>query len=354
MVETLNFPVQRVAQSRLAQVDFEDLGFGKYYADHMFVVQYADSQWHSPRIVPFGDLALSPATSALHYGQALFEGLKAYKNAAGETLLFRPDANAQRLNASAERLAMPALPEEYFIGGLQQLLAIDKDWIPAAAGHSLYIRPYMFATDAYVGVRPSETYMFIIFTSPVGVYYNKPVKVKVETHYTRAPKGGTGYAKAAGNYAAALLPTALAQNEGYDQLLWTDGATHEFFEESGTMNAMFVIDGKLITPATSDSILKGVTRDSVLKLAQQMGIPTEERPVSVHEVIEAAKTGRLQEAFGVGTAATIAPIAVIGHEGVDYALPDMSTRTVAPRVHQALDDIKTGKAADTFGWVMKI
>lgn len=354
MVETLNYPVQRVAQSRLAQVDFENLGFGKYYADHMFVMQYADGQWHTPRIVPFGDLALSPATSALHYGQALFEGLKAYKNEAGEVLLFRPEANAQRLNASAQRLAMPALPEEHFMGGLQQLLAIDKDWVPAAAGHSLYIRPYMFATDAYVGVRPSETYLFIIFTSPVGVYYNKPVKVKVETHYTRAPKGGMGYAKAAGNYAAALLPTALAQQQGYDQLLWTDGTAHEYFEESGTMNAMFVIDGKLITPATSDSILKGVTRDSVLKLAQQMGIATEERPVSVKEVIEAAQTGRLQEAFGAGTAATIAPIAVIGYEGIDYALPDMATRTVAPRLHQALDAIKTGKTADTFGWVMKI
>ncbi len=354
MVETLHFPVQRVVQSRLAQVDFSDLGFGKYYADHMFVMEYADGQWHTPRIMPFGDLMMSPATSALHYGQALFEGLKAYKNEAGEVLLFRPEANAQRLNDSARRLAMPALPEEYFIGGLQQLLALDKDWIPSAAGHSLYIRPFMFATDAYVGVRPSETYMFIIFTSPVGVYYNKPVKVKVETHYTRAPKGGVGYAKAAGNYAAALLPTALAQQEGYDQLLWTDGSTHEYFEESGTMNAMFVMDGKLITPATSDSILKGVTRDSVLKLAQQMGIPTEERPVSVREVIEAAQTGRLQEAFGVGTAATIAPISVIGYEGTDYALPDMAARTVAPRIHQALDDIKTGKTADTFGWVMKI
>ena len=354
MVETLHFPVQRVAQSRLAQVDFSDLGFGKYYADHMFVMQYSGGQWHTPRIAPFGDLMMSPATSALHYGQALFEGLKAYRNEAGEVLLFRPDANAQRLNASAQRLAMPALPEEYFISGLQQLLALDKDWIPSAAGHSLYIRPFMFATDAYVGVRPSETYTFIIFTSPVGVYYNKPVKVKVETHYTRAPKGGMGYAKAAGNYAAALLPTALAQQEGYDQLLWTDGSAHEYFEESGTMNAMFVMDGKLITPATSDSILKGVTRDSVLKLAQQMGIPTEERPVSVKEVIEAAQTGRLQEAFGVGTAATIAPIAVIGCEGTDYALPDMATRTVAPRIHQALDDIKTGKTTDTFGWVMKI
>ncbi|MCU0354943.1 MAG: branched-chain amino acid aminotransferase [Cytophagales bacterium] len=354
MVDTLTFPVQQTAQSRLSEVDFANLGFGKYYSDHMFVVQYADKQWQNPRIVPYGDLSLSPATSALHYGQALFEGLKAYKNEAGEVLVFRPEANARRLNASAERLAMPALPEEMFMAGLQQLLALDKDWIPAAPGHSLYIRPFMFATDAYTGVRPSETYLFIIFTCPVGVYYNKPVRVKVETHFTRAPKGGMGYSKAAGNYASALYPTALAQKDGYDQLLWTDGVSHEYFEESGTMNVMFVINGKLVTPATSDSILKGVTRDSVLKLAQQMGIAVEERPVSVREVIEAAKNGTLTEAFGVGTAATIAPIAVIGHEGVDYTLPPMETRTVAPRIHQALDDIKTGKAADSFGWVVKM
>lgn len=353
MVDTLTFPVQKVAQSRLPQVDFSNLGFGKYYSDHMFIMEYSGGQWHDGRIIPYGDLSLSPATSALHYGQAIFEGLKAYKNEAGEVLVFRPEANAQRLNASAERLAMPALPEEYFINGLLQLLAVDKDWVPAAPGHSLYIRPYMFATDAYTGVRPSETYYFIIFTCPVGVYYNKPVRVKVETEFTRAAKGGTGYAKAAGNYAASLLPAALAQKAGYDQLLWTDGKNHEYFEESGTMNVVFVIDGKIVTPATSDSILKGITRDSILTLARHMGLPVEERPVTVKEVIEAAKNGTLQEAFGVGTAATIAPIAVIGHEGVDYTLPAVENRTIAPRIHQALDDIKTGKVADTFGWIMK-
>jgi branched-chain amino acid aminotransferase len=353
MVDTLTFPVQKVAQSRLPQVDFSNLGFGKYYSDHMFIMEYSGGQWHNGRIIPYGDLSLSPATSALHYGQAIFEGLKAYKNEAGEVLVFRPEANAQRLNASAERLAMPALPEEYFINGLLQLLAVDKDWVPAAPGHSLYIRPYMFATDAYTGVRPSETYYFIIFTCPVGVYYNKPVRVKVETEFTRAAKGGTGYAKAAGNYAASLLPAALAQKAGYDQLLWTDGKNHEYFEESGTMNVVFVIDGKIVTPATSDSILKGITRDSILTLARHMGLSVEERPVTVKEVIEAAKNGTLQEAFGVGTAATIAPIAVIGHEGVDYTLPAVENRTIAPRIHQALDDIKTGKVADTFGWIMK-
>ncbi len=354
MVDTLTFPVQKVAQSRLPQVDFSDLGFGKYYSDHMFLLEYSEGQWHDGRIVPYGDLSLSPATSALHYGQAIFEGLKAYKNEAGEILVFRPEANAQRLNASAERLAMPALPEEYFVQGLQQLLAVDKDWVPSAAGHSLYIRPFMFATDAYTGVRPSLSYYFIIFTCPVGVYYNKPVRVKVETEFTRAAKGGTGYAKAAGNYAASLLPASLAQKAGYDQLLWTDGKNHEYFEESGTMNVVFVIDGKIVTPATSDSILKGITRDSILTLARQMGIPVEERPVSVKEVITAAQNGSLQEAFGVGTAATIAPIAVIGHDGVDYTLPSVENRVIAPKIQKAYDDVKTGKTPDSFGWIMKI
>ncbi len=354
MIDTMTFPVEKIAQSRLSQTDFSNLVFGKYYSDHMFIVEYSDKEWKNARIMPYGDLQLSPAISALHYGQAIFEGLKAYKNEAGEISVFRPEANAQRLNASAERLAMPTLPEEYFLNGLHQLLSLDRDWIPSAAGHSLYIRPFMFATDAYTGVRPSESYLFIIFTCPVGVYYSKPVRVKVETHFTRAAKGGVGYAKAAGNYASALYPTALAQKEGYDQLLWTDGKNHEYFEESGTMNVMFVMDDKLITPATSDSILKGITRDSVVTLAKQMGITVEERAVSVKEVIEAAQKGTLQEAFGVGTAATIAPISVIGYEGKDYTLPAIETRTLSAKVKQALDAIKTGQAEDTFNWLMKL
>jgi branched-chain amino acid aminotransferase len=249
---------------------------------------------------------------------------------------------------------MPELPEEIFMNGLAQLLTVDRNWIPTQPGCSLYIRPVMFATDDYIGVKPSDTYSFIIFTSPVGAYYNKPVRVKVETHYTRAAPGGMGFAKAAGNYAAAMYPSQLAHQQGYDQLLWTDGREHKYFEESGTMNVIFVMNGKLITPPTTDSILKGVTRDSVLQLARDWGYAVEERPVSVEEVIAAAKNGTLQEAFGAGTAATIAPIAVISHEGTDYTLPPVETRKLSNRLHQGMDDIKTGRAADPHGWIFKI
>jgi branched-chain amino acid aminotransferase len=354
MIDVITYPVQTTSHSRLAECDFNNLQFGKTFADHMFVADYKDGQWQQPRIVPYGNLSLSPALSSLHYGQALFEGLKAYKNEAGEILVFRPEANARRLNASAERLCMPPLPEEIFLNGLAQLLSLDRDWIPTQPGYSLYIRPVMFATDDYIGVKPSDSYSFIIFCSPVGAYYNKPVRVKVETHYTRAAPGGMGFAKAAGNYAAAMYPSQLAQEQGYDQLLWTDGREHKYFEESGTMNVIFVINGKVVTPPTTDSILKGVTRDSVLQLVRDWGVAVEERPVSVEEVIAAAKNGTLEEAFGAGTAATIAPIAVISHEGTDYTLPSVENRKISNRLRQTMDDIKTGRVADPHGWIFRV
>jgi len=354
MIDVSTYPVETVAQSRIAECDFNNLQFGKTFADHMFVVDYKDGQWQQPRVVPYGNLSLSPALSSLHYGQALFEGLKAYKNEAGDILVFRPEANARRLNASAVRLCMPELPEEIFMNGMAQLLTVDRNWIPTQPGCSLYIRPVMFATDDYIGVKPSDTYSFIIFTSPVGAYYNKPVRVKVETHYTRAAPGGMGFAKAAGNYAAAMYPSQLAHQQGYDQLLWTDGREHKYFEESGTMNVIFVMNGKVVTPPTTDSILKGVTRDSVLQLARDWGYAVEERPVSVEEIIAAAKNGTLEEAFGAGTAATIAPIALIHHEGTDYTLPPVEIRKLSNRLHQGMDDIKTGRAADPHGWIFKI
>ncbi len=354
MIDQVTIPVQQVAKSRITEVDFNNVQFGKSFADHMFVVNYANGQWQNPQIVPYGNLSLSPALSSLHYGQALFEGLKAYKNEAGEILVFRPDANAQRLNASAQRLCMPELPEELFLNGLFQLLSIDRDWIPTKPGYSLYIRPVMFATDDYIGVKPSDTYTFLIFTSPVGAYYSKPVRVKVETHYTRAAPGGMGFAKAAGNYAASLYPAQLALQQGYDQLLWTDGREHKYFEESGTMNVVFVINGKIITPSTSDSILKGITRDSILQLARDWDVKVEERPVSVEEVITALKNGTLEEAFGVGTAATIAPIAVIAHEGTEYTLPEVAARKLSNRLKHTLDDIKIGNAPDPHKWVFKV
>ncbi|MCS7004786.1 MAG: branched-chain amino acid aminotransferase [Cytophagales bacterium] len=346
------FPIQKTKHSKLHEVDINNAPFGKVFSDHILIADYVEGKWRDARIVPYGDITISPATSALHYGQSIFEGLKADRHINGKNIcLFRPEANFLRMNISAERMCMPSITEEIFIGGIRELLNLDRDWVPTSQGCSLYIRPFMFATDPYIGMKPSQTYKFMIFTSPVGAYYSAPVKVKVEQHYTRAVKGGTGYAKFSGNYAASMYPTKLAAQQGYDQIIWTDGQTHQFIEEAGTMNIMFVIDGKLITPATGDSILKGVTRDSVLTIARQWGMTVEERPVPVAEVIDAIKTKRLQEAFGAGTAATIAHISVIGHEGVDYTLPPIHEREFSNKVYRELYDIKHGIKPDPYGWV---
>lgn len=354
MIDTLNIDITTVQASKISSVDFDNLKFGQVFADHMFVAEYKNGQWQDFKITPYEQLKLSPATSVLHYGQSIFEGMKAYKNAAGEVLIFRPEANHQRMNASAQRMCMPEIPEEVFLGGLNQLLSIDKDWVPSKPGCALYIRPFMFATDEYVGIRPSDTYKFIIFCCPVGAYYAEPVRVKVETQYTRSCEGGTGAAKAAGNYAAALYPAKLAQSQGYHQLVWTDAKEHKYIEESGTMNIMFVINDTLITPAATDTILKGITRDSVLTLARKWGMKVEERKVAVEEVIEALKNGTLKEAFGTGTAATIAQIALINCHGADYTLPPIETRKFSNKVLQTLDAIKTCQLEDEFGWVYKV
>ncbi|MBC7920197.1 MAG: branched-chain amino acid aminotransferase, partial [Ferruginibacter sp.] len=299
-------------------------------------------------------LSFTPAMMALHYGQAIFEGMKAYRGASGDVLTFRPLDNWKRINTSAERLCMPTLPQEVFMGGLTELLRLDSGWVPDRPGYSLYIRPVMYATDEYIGVSPSNTYQFVIFTCPVGVYYAKPLKVWVETHYSRAAEGGVGFSKNAGNYAGSLYPTKLAHQKGYDQLIWTDAKEHQYVEEAGTMNFMFLIDNVLVTPSTvDDTILKGITRDSVLQLARDWGMPTEERKVSVREVLDGIQKGTLQEAFGAGTAATIAPISLIHHAGTDYVLPNVETRAFSNRVLQALNDIKHGRSEDPHGWVYK-
>lgn len=353
-VDTLTIPTQRVAKSRISEVDFDNLQFGKTFSDHMFVVDYKDGAWQDPQVLPYGNMSLSPATSSLHYGQAIFEGMKAYKDENGDILLFRPLANLQRLNKSAERLCMPELPEELFMQGLEQLLRLDAEWVPAKEGSSLYIRPLMFATDDYIGVRPSMNYRFLIITGPVGKYYDKPVKVAVEPHYVRSAEGGAGYAKAAGNYAASLLPSRKMQEKGYDQLIWTDAKEHKYVEESGTMNVMFVIDDVLVTPSLSTSILHGVTRDSVLQVAKDLGFKVEERRVAVDEVIAAQQAGKLTEAFGTGTAAIISQIALIHHNGQDYELPPVETRKISNSIGAELDKIRTGQAPDTHHWVHKI
>jgi branched-chain amino acid aminotransferase len=352
--DTLHIEIQQVAESRISEVDFDNLVFGKHHADHMFVADYANGEWQNLRIVPYGNLSLSPATAALHYGQAIFEGMKAYKNDADEVLLFRPLDNLRRFNRSAERMCMPTLPEEIFMAGMETLLRLDAAWVPTKEECSLYVRPYMFSTDPYIGVRPSDTYSFIIFTSPVGKYYSNPPKVKVETQYIRAAQGGVGAAKCAGNYAASLYPAKMAQQQGYDQLIWTDAQTHEYIEESGTMNVMFSMGGKLITPAVSDTILDGVTRKSIVDIARYWGIPVEERRVSVREVVEAIEKGTFEAAFGAGTAVVVSPFAVIAYDGIDYTLPVLTQDSFALRAKAFLTDIRTGKVADPFGWVVKI
>ncbi len=354
IAEAVEIDIQPIAKSRIDEVNFDNLVFGRHYADHMFVADYIGGEWTNLQIVPYANLSLSPATAALHYGQALFEGMKAYKNDAGEVFTFRPLDNWRRLNKSAVRMCMPEIPEEIFMEGLMQLLRIDAAWVPTAESASLYVRPYMFATDGYVGVRASDTYKFIIFTSPVGTYYANPPKVKVETEYIRAAAGGVGFAKCAGNYGASLHPAKLAQQQGYDQILWTDASEHAYFEESGTMNVMFVIDGKLITPQVSSTILDGITRKSLIDIARLWNMPVEERQVSVKEVITAIEQGRLESAFGAGTAVVVSPFAVIGYDGIDYELPAVTPNSFAARAKAFLTDLRTGKIEDTFGWVVKV
>ena len=352
--DTLQIEIQQTTKSRLQEVDFDNLVFGRNISDHMFIVEYRDGQWKDAKIVPYGDLSLSPATAALHYGQAIFEGMKAYKNEDGEVLLFRAIDNWKRLNKSAERLCMPSIPEEIFMGGLTELIRLDSGWVPSQDGCSLYIRPYMFATDPYIGVKASDSYYFIIFTSPVGTYYAKPPRVKVETHFIRAAEGGVGGTKCAGNYAGSLYPAKLAQQEGYDQLIWTDAREHAYIEESGTMNIMFMIDGKLVTPYVSETTLDGITRKSIVAIAKEWGIPVEERRVSVKEVIDALKDGSMEAAFGAGTAVVISPFATIAFEGVDYPLPEIKEDSFVSKVKEYLTDLRIGKAEDVFGWMLKV
>lgn len=350
MSDTLNIKITTSQTSRLKETDFSNLPFGHIFSDHMFVADYADGEWKNFQIMPYGNLSMSPAMASLHYGQTFFEGLKAYKHPDGKIVVFRPDKNAERFNLSAQRMCMPELPTEIFLQSIAALVNVDKGWIPTAAGTSLYIRPYMFATDPYLGVQPSKTYKYIILTCPVGAYFSKPLKVKVEDKYSRSSEGGFGFAKTGGNYGGSLFPAQEALKEGFDQIIWTDGHDHAYVEELGAANVMFIIDGVLVTPSTRDTILKGVTRDTVLTLARKWGVPIEERRVAVAEVIDALKAGKLTEAFGVGTAATIAPIASIGHKGEIYTLPDQSKAEFSNKALKTLNEVRYGTAADEFGW----
>lgn len=348
---SLTFPIHKCEHTRIFDTDFNHLPFGKIFSDHMFVAECHHRKWENMRIVPYGPLSYSPAAAVFHYGQAIFEGMKAYRSPGGEVLFFRPDENYNRMIRSAERLCMPEIPAEIFINGLNELLKVDKDWIPMGADDALYIRPVFYAIDEVIGVKPSDNYHFIILTCPTGPYYSGELKVRIETTYSRASRSGTGYAKAAGNYAGALYPTQLANKAGYNQVIWTDAATNTLVEESGTMNLMFVINDVLITPSLSASKLAGVTRDSILHIAKHWGMAVEERNVKLAEIIKALEKGTLQEAFGTGTAANVAPIHVIGYQGRDYELPKQTPDAFGVRVSKFLADLKNGRIEDPFGWI---
>lgn len=350
MTETLDIKIVQADKTRLSVTDFSQLPFGKVFTDHMFIADYEDGEWKNLQILPYGPIPMSPAISALHYGQAIFEGLKAYRQPDGKISVFRADKNFERFNKSAARMSMPTIPEEIFMQGLATLINIDEKWVPAQDDYALYIRPVMFATDPYLGVKASDTYKFALLTTPTGPYYSSALKVKIETEFTRADEGGVGFAKTAGNYARSLYPFEQAKKEGYDQLIWTDSVNHEFIEEAGTANLIFVINGKLVTPSVRSTVLDGVTRDTIIKLAKAAGVEVEERRVSVKEVIEGIENGSLTEAFAAGTAATVTQIGEIGYLGKTYKLTDSATRTVSNGIAKKLNDIRYGLATDEFGW----
>lgn len=354
MIDTQTIKIQKTTQSKLDTTDFNNLKFGQVFSDHMFVMDYKDGKWQEPEIMPFQNMTVSPASLVIHYGQSIFEGLKAFKNEEGRFGLFRPDLNIKRMNKSAVRMCMPEIPENIFMEALQELVRMDHEWIPNAELSSLYLRPVLFATDNYIGVKASETYRFMILAAPVNAYYAKPVKVKIEREFTRAAQGGTGFAKTAGNYAGSLYPAKLANEQGFDQLLWTDAKEHTYIEESGTMNVMFVINGKLITPKLSETILDGVTRRSTLQLAKDWGVEVEERKVSVTELQEAMQSGTLEEAFGCGTAATIAHIEAIADDGKVYQLPKIEDRKLSNRLMQYFVDLKKFRTDDPHGWMIEL
>ena len=353
--ETLSLKITKSDNSRINSVDWDNLPFGKVFSDHILVMEYKGGTWHQPEIKPFESFNLHPATSALHYGQSIFEGMKANKTSQGDVLIFRPEINESRFAESCSRMCMPVLPEGMFTELIRRVVELDRNWIPNREGYSLYIRPFMFATDDFIGIKPSETYKFVIFTCPVGAYYTQPVNVKIEEYYTRAAEGGVGRAKTAGNYAASLYPAKLAQEQGFHQLIWTDAKEHKYIEESGTMNIVFEIGGKLITPSEdSDTILRGVTKRSVVEIAKSWGVEVEERKVTVVEIIEGLRNGTVTDAFGAGTAATIAHIAKIGFRDEIFELPPVEQRELSNKIKDYLNDLKTGKVEDEFNWCLRV
>jgi branched-chain amino acid aminotransferase len=354
MAAASDISVTRVAQSRVGELSLENIPFGKHFSDHMLEVDFVDGQWKQPEIKPYQPLALAPSLAALHYGQAIFEGIKAYADANGKPRIFRPLENFYRFNHSAERMQMPPVPEDTFMEGMKQLVSLDRAWIPSKKDHSLYIRPFMFSTDELIGVRPSDNYKFLIILSPSGPYYVAPMRIHVEEQYIRAAPGGVGYAKAAGNYGAAMYATAQARKHGYDQVLWMDGLERKYVQECGTMNVFFIIDDTAITPSLEQgTILNGVTRQSVITLLKEAHLRVEERPLSLDEILEAYDRGALKEVFGTGTAATISLIKALACRGRELTF-EVDQWQYAPLVKQKLMDIREGRLPDVHGWMMPV
>ncbi len=349
VISNPNIAIQRVEKSRITGIDFNNLSFGKVFSDHMFVSDYKDGAWQNPTIEPFGNLSISPAAKVFHYGQAVFEGMKAYKDDNGSIWLFRPDENFKRINRSSERLAIPAFREDFFFEGLKALLQLDTEWIKPGEGNALYIRPFVIATECGVSASPSSEYKFIIITSPVQAYYKGEVKVVIAEHFSRAADGGVGFTKAAGNYAGQFYPTHLAKEKGFQQVIWTDANEHKYLEEAGTMNVFFRVGDTLLTAPNNDRILDGITRKSVIQLAQDAGVDVEVRRVSVAELVAAAKDGSLKEIFGSGTAAVISPIRAFSYKETVYTLKKQED-SYAQRFKKALMDIQYNRASDPYGW----
>ncbi|HWB25474.1 MAG TPA: branched-chain amino acid aminotransferase [Chitinophagaceae bacterium] len=354
MTEALDILVTKVERSKLNEMNFDELPFGRYFTDHMLEADYENGEWKNVEIKPYQPLLLEPSLAALHYGQAIFEGIKAYKDDNGDAFIFRPYDNLRRFNLSAERMNMPEVPEEIFIDGMKKLIDVDNNWIPRRKDFALYIRPVMFATDQFLGVRPSQTYKFLIILSPVGPYFAAPMKILVEEKYTRAAPGGVGFSKNAGNYGGSLKAATDAKAKGYDQVLWTDAFEHKWLQEVGMMNVMFLIGNNVVTPNLDEgTILAGVTRDSVMTILKEMGYKVEERRISIDEVMEAYKAGTLKEVFGTGTAAVIAPVKELRYK--DFVMQfDTASFKAAPAVKARLSAIREGKAPDEYGWLVKI
>ena len=354
MIASMDINITKAERSKVQDINLDNIPFGHYFTDHMLEADFEGGEWKNIEIKPYQPFLLSPSAAVFHYGQAIFEGIKAYKNQKGEAFVFRPYDNFKRFNISAQRMQMPTLPEELFIEGMRKLIELDKNWIPQRHDYSLYIRPVMFSSDEIIGVRPSDNYKFFIILSPTGPYYAAPMRIYVEEKYVRAVEGGVGYAKAAGNYAAAMYATAQAKKQGYDQVLWTDAFEHNYVQECGTMNIFFIIGDKALTPdLSSGTILDGVTRQSAMTLLADMGFKVEERPISIHEIIDAYKAGQHLEAFGTGTAATISLIKELKYK--DFVMNfDVGKWKAGPTLKTWMTEIREGLREDKYNWMWKI